>query len=477
MATKKPPAPTAEAVALARIQLAHEAPIRSGDYVLYWLRAYRRAEDNLALDHAVRRANALGLPLVVYESLDVGYPHASARVHAFVLESAVGRRAAIEARGGRYAFFLPRTRAEARGAKPLAALARRAALVVSDWMAPSGGMTAFWRDVPQRLGEREGVRVELVDDAVGVPMALLSDKHEVAARTIRPKVQRLLDASLLASDEPSVRAPALREWAWPFEPTEPALDAIDALVRACEVDPAVPRVTSNPGTRANGLARLRRFLSARMARYDTARNDMGGVGSSELSAHLHFGVLSAREVARAARGSAGPEAGREAFVEELMVRRALAFNHAVTLPETHARWEGAVPAWAQATLEAHASDPRRAHTFAQWESALTHDPLWNAAQRELRRDGVIHPYARMLWGKVAHTLAPSPRDAFAWLVTLNDKWALDGRDPNTYANIGWCFGLHDHPYPGRPVFGTVRSMTSRAAESKWDTDAYLARTR
>jgi deoxyribodipyrimidine photo-lyase len=466
---------TTEALARARVSIAHDAPARRGDWVLYWLRALRRAEDNLALDHAAARADELGLPLIVYESLDPRYPYASARMHTFVLESTLGRRAAIESKGAAYRFALPRTAREAREGRALSTLAARAALIVSDWFAPCGAMATFWRDSPARLGQRSGARVELVDDTVGVPMALFADRHEVAARTIRPKVQRVVSASLTVSDERSVRAKPPRELHLPFDHCEITAESIPSLVASCEVDARVGPVARTPGTRAEAERRLRRFIDQRLERYSEGRNDMGLVGSSELSAYLHFGVLSGRAVARAAMASAAPERERAAFVEELIVRRALAFNHVMTCADGASSYERAVPEWARMTLEAHAGDARTAHRFEQWESAQTSDPLWNSAQRELLRDGVIHPYARMLWGKVALTLAPSPREAFEWLIALNDKWALDGRDPNTYTNIAWCFGLHDHPYPERAVFGTVRSMTSAAARRKWDTDAYEAR--
>ncbi len=481
---KKNPAPVqlhAGDLARARVTSAHDVPVRRGRYVLYWLRALRRAEDNLALDHAVHRANELGLPLIVYESLDVRYPYASDRLHTFVLESAVDRRAAIEARGAAYAFFLPRSAEEARSSEALAKLAASAALVVTDWHAPSGPLGAFFSRSASALGARVGVCVESVDDTVGVPMALFAAKHEVGARTIRPKVQKVLEASLVASDEPVVKAARLRELEWAFDPVEPTMDSISSLVASCAIDHTVPPVSSARGTRAEALARLDRFIATRLRAYDEARNDMGERGSSELSAHLHFGVLSGRSVARAARASRAPTEARDSFVEELVVRRALAFNHVMTTPcegaLSHHRYAGAVPEWAQRTLGEHAKDERSTHTFKDWESASTSDPLWNAAQTELLRDGVIQPYARMLWGKVALTLAPSAETAFEWLVVLNDKWALDGRDPNTYTNIAWCFGLHDHPYPGRAVFGTVRCMTSKSARTKWDTRAYEARVR
>jgi deoxyribodipyrimidine photo-lyase len=164
---------------------------------------------------------------------------------------------------------------------------------------------------------------------------------------------------------------------------------------------------------------------------------------------------------------------REAFLEQLLVRRTLAFAHALADPH-HDRY-ATVPEWARKTLSAHARDPRSPCAFDDWTAARTGDPLWNAAQRELRRDGTIHPYARMLWGKVAITLATKPEQAFEWLVDLNDRYALDGRDPAAYANIAWCFGLHDRPFPQRAVFGSVRSMTSRSAATKWNLREYLAR--
>jgi len=475
MASKrKAPEPPAFDPAAARLSIAHDVAPKSGAFVLYWLRALRRAEDNLALDHAVARANELGLPLVVYESVDPRAPFASARVHTFVLQSALERRATLEAKGAAYAFYLPASAEQARAEKPLSKLCAQAALVVTDWFAPSGAMSEFWTEIPRAIGARCSVRVELVDDVVGVPMAALSAKHEVGARTIRPKVHRILEASLCKSDERSARAPRLREVEWPFEPAQFTAETIASQLERCAIDHAIGAVATTPGTRVEARKRLARFIDERLLRYDSHRNDMGTRGSSELSAHLHFGVISARSVAHAARASGAPEAAREAFIEELIVRRALAFNHTMTTAG-HDQYERAVPPWAQATLEAHKSDPRAKHTFDDFERAHTSDPLWNAAQRELLRDGVIQPYARMLWGKVALELAPSPKDAFDWLVTLNDKWALDGRDPNTYTNIAWCFGQHDHPYPERAIFGTVRCMTSRAAKTKWDTEAYVRR--
>jgi photolyase PhrII len=447
-------------------------PASGGSYVLYWCRAYRRAQDNLALDHAVRRADELGLPLLVYEALDVRYPYASDRIHRFVLEGACEMKAALEARGIGYVFFVPRNATEAKRSRAVERLAEHAALVVTDWYPNAGGAHSLWAHTTS-LASRIACRFEAYDDAVAVPMALLG-KAEIAARTIRPKVNAALETYLVRSNDPS---PKHRFRTMPdlsFEPTRVTAAALDELVASCAIDHTVAPVDDKRGGRSEALARLDRFTARPIRNYASERNDMARIATSTLSPYIHFGHVSVREVAIAARESSGGDESIEAFVEELVVRRSLAFNYVMTEPD-HATYAG-IPDWARDQLEKHEADERPMATdYQHWMRGETDDVLWNAAQRELLRDGVVHPYARMLWGKVGIALARHPKDAFAWLVELNDRFALDGRDPNTYANISWCFGTHDHPFPGRPIYGTVRSMTSRSAAQKWDVSAYLAR--
>jgi deoxyribodipyrimidine photo-lyase len=185
-------------------------------------------------------------------------------------------------------------------------------------------------------------------------------------------------------------------------------------------------------------------------------------------------MLSARRAALEAQAWTRPGAGLEKFLEQLLVRRALAFNFARSRPD-HAQYR-ALPDWARATLEKHERDDRYAElTAGDLEEARSPDELWNATMRELRTRGVVQSYARMLWGKLPLLWMRRPRDVHATLVMLNDKWALDGRDPNGYANVSWCFGLHDRPWPERPVFGNVRTMTSASARRKLDFEDYISR--
>jgi deoxyribodipyrimidine photo-lyase len=435
-----------------------------GDYVLYWMQALRRGEDNAALAYAVERANEMGLPCVVYEALRPDYPHASDRIHAFVLQGARDTAAVLGARGIAHVFFLPRTPDEARGV--LAKLAARARLVVSDdypsFVVPAHNAAAAAR-VPCPF--------VVVDDCAVVPLSLLS-KPEIGARTLRPKIMRELPTWLRPLQEPAPRFGPAARLDLPFDPL-PLDGDVRAQIAACAIDHAIAPVDELPGGSVAALQRLERFARGPLATYAEDRNDPSRDGTSTLSPYLHFGMLSARRAALVAR-QWGQGEGLDAFLEQLLVRRALSFNFARSRPD-HASY-AALPAWARATLEEHEADKRYADlAIADLEAARSPDPLWNAAMNELRTRGVVHGYARMLWGKLPMLWMRRPADAHQAMVTLNDRWALDGRDPNGYANVSWCYGLHDRPWPKRPVFGAVRTMTSASARKKLDFEGYIER--
>jgi deoxyribodipyrimidine photo-lyase len=451
-----------------RLRRLNDRPVASdGEFVLYWMQLFRRAEDNAALAYAIARANDLGVPCVVYEALRPDYPDASDRIHRFVLEGARDTARRLEGRGVAHVFFLPRTRDEARGV--VAKMAARACLVVSDDF-PSFVVPAH----NEAIAARAPCPFVVVDDCAVVPMALLA-KAEIGARTIRPKVTGALDAWLrpLEEPQPTVRPPKRLDL--PFERTNLSALDVDEATSSCAIDHDVPPVDETPGGQSAAEKHLGAFVRGSLATYDTDRNDPSRDATSSLSPYLHFGMLSARRAALEARAwGRGP--ALDAFLEQILVRRALSFNFARSRAD-HASYT-ALPAWAQATLEAHRGDARYAEVSREdLEEAKSPDPLWNAAMRELRVRGVIHPYARMLWGKLPLLWMRNPADAHAAVMHLNDKWALDGRDPNGYANVSWCFGLHDRPWPQRPVFGAVRSMTSASARRKLDFEGYIERWR
>ena len=451
-----------------RVRRLNDRPLPTrGDYVLYWMQLARRGEDNAALAYAVERANELGVPCVVYEALRPDYPYASDRIHAFVLQGARDSAATLTERGIRHVFFLPRTPGEARGV--VGKLAARARLVVSDdtpsFIIPAHNTAA---------AARVQCPFVVVDDCAVVPLALLS-KPEIGARTIRPKVARALSDWLRPIAEPRPKHAPPARLDLPFAPLDLTGLEVAAQLASCAIDHEVPPVLELPGGSVAGLARLDHFVRGPLSSYATDRNDPSRDGTSALSPYLHFGMVSARRAALMATkwGAQGSE-GRAAFLEQLLVRRALSFNFARARAD-HASYS-ALPAWAQATLAEHATDERYADLgLDDLEAARSPDPLWNAAMNELRGRGVVHGYARMLWGKLPMLWMRRPEDAYRAVVHLNDRWALDGRDPNGYANVAWCFGLHDRPWPKHRVFGAVRCMTSASARKKLDFEGYIER--
>jgi deoxyribodipyrimidine photo-lyase len=273
---------------------------------------------------------------------------------------------------------------------------------------------------------------------------------------------------------PIVKPPPRFDWG--FEPLRlpPSDAALDALLASLPIDHDVGRVRELRGGTQAALRRLRKFVRQRLRGYEAGRNQPDLDQTSGLSPYLHFGHLGAAEVALAARDSEAPAVDREGFLEELIVRRELAFNFAARNPR-HGSIEGA-PGWARSTLRDHEGDAREAtYSDRELEEARTRDEVWNAAQRQLRREGRIHNYLRMLWGKNLLAWSKDAAQAHRRIAWLNDKHALDGRDAVSATNFLWIFGLHDRPFPERPVFGRVRSMTSASARKKLDLDAYLAR--
>jgi deoxyribodipyrimidine photo-lyase len=460
------PTPT-EVVPAARVARLNDQPERSGgDFVLYWIQAYHRAEQNWALTAAIEAANRLDRPLLAYHGLGFTYPHANDRIHRFILEGVAELREGFEKRGIGYHFYLRRRPEDPNDV--LYRLARRAALVVTD------DFPAFFLpEQTRRVAGRLDVALWAVDGNGIVPLGAIPGE-QYGAYTIRARIRRLLPAHLRPVPEPKVRRDPLT-LRLNIPETRVAPDSIDALIAACAVDHAVPPSPVYRGGRREARARLDRFVAGPLRAYASARNEPGEDGTSRLSPYLHFGQIAPQEVALAVRGAAGAAAEpREGFLEELIVRRELAFNFCRY--NRHHRSLEALPGWARQSLARHARDPRpHVYTAKAFEAATTHDALWNAIQTELLTTGLMFGYNRMYWGKKIIEWSPSPEEAQRTMIALHEKYALDGRDPNTYSNILWCFGKHDRPWPERPVFGKVRYMSLAGMETKTDVAGYLAR--
>jgi deoxyribodipyrimidine photo-lyase len=395
-----------------RVRKLNDLPPGAGDHVLYWMRWNRRAEANHALAFSAGTANRLGLPLLVYESED----HGSERQRAFVRDGAAENAAALRKAGIGYEF----------GERP--DFDAPAAIVTDEWPASLEPLPEFDREA------------YAVDSSCIVPWSVIPGRA-YAAMSIRPKIHKALPRFLK-------RAPVVK---------------VERRHRGPA--PKAPKATGDGG-RAKGLETLDRFLTERLHRYAQLKNEPSAHATSELSPFLHFGHVSSLEVALAV-GKESPE-----FLEELIVRRELAFNFAHHAAQPESLDE--LPAWARATLDKHRDDPRDpVYTPAQFEEAATYDNLWNATQRELLLRGRIHGYYRMYWGKKILEWSRAPEEALDTMLRLHDRYAIDARDPNTYTNILWCFGLHDRPWPERAIYGTVRSMSRAGMERKTDVAAYV----
>jgi deoxyribodipyrimidine photo-lyase len=476
----------------ARLRRLNDARIASaGDYVLYWMQIYRRLERNHALDYALRCADELGRPLVVYEGLRIDYPWASRRLHRFVLEGMQANAARAAELGLNYWPFVETEKGQGRGL--LRRLSARAALVVTDdfpcFIVPPQA---------ESLARKIDVPVFAVDSNSMVPLSLLGPAASAAAH-LRPRIHKAFAEAWLhrAAAKPRIPDVATRRVRPPFDAWK--TKDVAAFVDALALDATVPPVHGSPGGAPAGRARLRAFVKKRLRGYAGERSTPRSLEEghvSGLSPYLHFGHLSIAEVAEEVLATTGkwrPEELRihnrgkregffsddpdvNAFLDEALTWRDVGYQWHWSRRADTASLETALPAWALATLGAHAKDRRPwLYTAEELERGVTHDPLWNAAQRELVATGTIHNYLRMLWGKKVLEWSASPTEAYRALEHLNNKYALDGRDPNSYAGILWCFGLFDRPWPPeRKVLGSVRYMSSESTARKFDLKPYFA---
>jgi deoxyribodipyrimidine photo-lyase len=464
-----------------RITAMNAAPVRiSGDYVLYWMIAARRPTANFGLQRAVEHAVALRKPLLVFEALQVDHQWASARFHQFVIDGMRDNAAAFQAANVRYYPYLERSRGESNGL--LAALAARAAVVVTDEFP-----CFFLPRLVAAAAAAVDVALEAVDSNGLLPLRAATQVFPTAyafRRVLQKELPRHLQDRPLA--DPLAAAPRLT-----LAPGPHALEWLDGggRVQQLPIDRRVRAVAARGGPAA-ARQRLAEFLALDLPRLATERNHPDSDLSSRLSPYLHWGHLSVYEVFDAlmqregwlgdlpARGNGAKEgwwgvsAPAERFLDELITWRELGYN--LTSKRDDYDVFESLPAWARQSLELHESDDREfIYTLDEFEHARTHDPLWNAAQRQLATEGRIHNYLRMLWGKKILEWSATPREALAAMIELNNKYALDGRNPNSYSGIFWVLGRYDRPWPERPVLGVIRYMSSENTARKLRVKEYV----
>ncbi|MEE2755582.1 MAG: deoxyribodipyrimidine photolyase [Myxococcota bacterium] len=479
-----------------RLKTLNDSPIYlERDYVLYWMTTARRTRDNFALQYALDLCRQYSKPLLVFEALRFDHPWASDRITSYMID---GMRSNAERFRSANITYYPYLEPEKNAGKGLlSSLSERAVHVVTDHF-PS----YFLSRMVEASAPQVHARFELVDGNGLCPLAYAPRTFQTAysfRRFLQQNMREFLDNFPIEDPLQNCRfaqratVPEPIQTKWPAAPLSSTDTCNDGLI------PGGLRYkigcVDEPGGETAALASWARFLDNRADQYDTDRNHPSKNGTSRMSARLHFGHISSHRIVRdlltrenwtiddASGVNKGSRAGWwnlspgvEGYLDQIITWRELGYVYCHRHPSDYFQYES-LPPWAIETLSVHASDKREfVYDFDTFDQGTTHDPLWNAAQHQLLSEGYIHNYLRMLWGKKIIEWSASPQDAFNYIVELNNRYALDGRNPNSWSGICWTFGRFDRPWgPERPIFGKIRFMSSANTARKLRVKEYLAK--
>lgn len=461
------------------------------DYVLYWMQSTRRFHYNFALEYAVSWANKLNKPLLIYEAFSCQYRWATDRSHTFMMQ---GMKEHLDIAAKKNLNYISFCESEPGQIDQMfMKLSEQASLVISDEYP-----IFIIKKSNQKYSQKVDVSYITVDSNGIIPLGL-TDKDPYSAYFFRKIMQRNF---VEAYTHPPKKNPlddiennddieSLSDIVKHFPDGKKALEDIPSFIKTIDINHSVQPIEWE-GTRQAGLGMLGQFIQHGLLEYGNKRNDPDENKTSHLSPWLHFGKISTFEIVRAIfdhqpedwsldkitynKGSTGgffngnPEIAD--FLDELITWREVGFHFAHHRPD-YDQFES-LPDWALKTMDEHRNDAREwTYSYEEFAAAKTHDELWNAAQRQLREEGIIQNYLRMLWGKKVIEWTPDPETALEYLIDLNNTYAIDGRDPNSYSGIFWCFGRFDRAWQERPIFGKLRYMTSKSTRKKVKLSQYL----
>jgi len=424
--------------------------------ILYWMQRDHRLHNNWAALYAQEKAKELGSEWHIVCPIPFTFLSATSRQYDFMFEGL--QYLEKELQKYKIPFFVSVN--DPAGAIIEYVKKNKIAAVVTDFSPLK--VVRGWKE---KVAKHIDVPLYEVDAHNIVPCLVVSQKQEYAARTLRPKIHKLLPKFLVSYPEIEkqkiLSVVHSLDWQKLREQCKVKQDKFDCKKYSAGEGAASKQLDS--------------FIAHSLNGYSIQRNDPTLDGQSNFSPYLHFGHISAQEIALKIMHAKAPVKDKEAFLEELIVRKELSDNYCF-YNNNYDQLEG-VAQWAQETLKLHAKDKREyVYSYEQLEKANTHDPLWNAAQKELIFTGKMHGYMRMYWAKKILEWSKTPKEAFEIALQLNDTYSLDGNDPNGYVGVAWSIGgLHDRAWFKRPVFGTIRYMSFNGCKSKFDIDAYIQR--
>jgi deoxyribodipyrimidine photo-lyase len=437
-------------------QLNCQAVRSRGRYVLYWMQAAQRAEYNHAIEFAIEKANTLKLPVICVFGLTDNYPEANIRHYNFMLQGLLLTQNQLEDRGVKFVI---------RHKSPdLAAIkfAKQAAMVVVD-----DGYLRIQRKWRNAVAQKIDCPLYEVTTNLIVPVGQASFKEEFSAGTFRPRITAKLGYYLKKLNHLKPKIASSRSDFDCFD-----ISDINKVLAKLKIDRTVKPTGKFTGGTSYAKKLLTDFIEKKLDRFADDRNNPNADCVSHLSPYLHFGQISPLYVALETMKTNSP--GKGAFLEELIVRRELSHNF-VWFNRGYDSFDALLP-WAKRTLNFHRRDKKQyIYTLDDLTQAKTHDPYWNAAQKEMVLTGKMHGYMRMYWGKKIIEWSKNPQQAFKAALYLNNKYELDGRDPNGFTGVAWCFGKHDRAWSERPIFGKIRFMNAAGLKRKFDIDGYVSK--
>jgi deoxyribodipyrimidine photo-lyase len=432
-----------------RIILLNDKKFRNEKYIIYWMQQSQRTDYNHALEYAIYQSNKYEKPLIVYFGLTEFFPNANIRHYKFMIEGLIEVEKTLNNRGIK---FLLKQLSPEKGAIDLS---KDACMIIVD-----RGYLKIQRDWRNKVSNEINCPLIQIESDVVIPVEVASEKEEYSAATLRHKIKDKIGKYLIP----------LKKEKYKHSYVEKELGSIDIQeISKDKIDKSVKQVDNFIGGTDQAKKYLNLFLKEKIDSYPEKRNDPNLNFVSNLSPYLHFGQISSLKVALSVLES--KSIGREAFLEELIARRELSINFVYYNPYYNSL--NCLPDWAKNNLKKHEKDKREyIYSLDEFENAETHDPYWNAAQKQMKKEGKMHGYMRMYWGKKILEWSKKPEKALEIAIYLNNKYELDGRDPNGYAGVAWCLGKHDRPWVKRPIFGNIRYMNANGLKRKFDIEFF-----